>query len=70
MNGACMNSPSGSGDPEPGATAVREERAEQAALASLIRVAKLVEVDRLPLAAVDAALQGEWRRAVRLSQPY
>ena len=70
MNGACMNRPSGSDPPVPSANAVREERAEQAALAALIRVAKLVEVDRLPLAAIDAALQGEWRRAVRLSGPF
>ena len=70
MNGASMNRPSGSDDPAPSANAVREERAEQAALGALIRVAKLVDVDRLTPAAIDAALQGEWRRAVRLSQPF
>jgi len=70
MNGACMNRPSGSDDPAPGANAVREERAEQAALAALIRVAKLADIDRLPPAAIDAALQGEWRLAVRLSQRF
>jgi hypothetical protein len=55
-------------DPKFGAASVREERDEQAALASLIRVAKLVDLDRLGPAAIDAALAGEWRLAVRLSQ--
>ena len=55
-------------DAAAGAASVRAERAEQAALATLIRVAKLVEADRLPLAAIDAALHGEWRLAVRLSR--
>jgi hypothetical protein len=31
-------------------------------------VAKLAEADRLPTAAIDAALQGEWRLAVQLSR--
>lgn len=68
MNGACMNRPSGSSDvPAPGAAAVREERDEQAALAALIRVAKLADVERLSTAAIDAALAGQWRLALRLS---
>src|SRR3954451_14139955 len=69
MNGACMDSPPGSPGQGSGAAAVHESRAEQAALAALIRVAKQVEVDRLSPAAIDAALRGQWRLAVRLSRP-
>jgi hypothetical protein len=68
-NGACMNSPSGSSeDPGSGVAAVREERAEQAALSALLRVARLVDEDRLTPAVIDAALAGEWRLAVILSR--
>ena len=65
-NGACMRRPPGSQDPD----SVREERAEKAALAALIRVAKLTEVEHLEPTAVDAALRGQWRLAVRLSQKH
>jgi hypothetical protein len=68
-NGACMNTPSGSSeDPGSGVGSVREERAEQAALSSLLRVARLVDADRLAPAAIDAALAGQWRLAVILSR--
>jgi hypothetical protein len=63
-----MNTPSGSSDDSTsGAAAVYEERLEQSALAALIRVAKLAEVERLSSAAIDAALNGQWRLALRLS---
>jgi hypothetical protein len=63
-----MNSRSGPSDgPASGAAAIHEERLEQAALAALIRVAKLADVERLSAAAIDAALAGQWRLALRLS---
>ena len=64
-----MNSPSGSEGSPSGAAGVREERDEQAALAALIRVAKTVPVEHLPMPAIDAALRGQWRLAVRLCRP-
>jgi hypothetical protein len=63
-----MDGPSSCPEQVFGAAAVHEGRAEQAALAALIRVAKQVPVDRLSPAAIDAALRGQWRLAVQLSR--
>jgi hypothetical protein len=54
----------GQSSPAPtGRSELEEERADQAALAALIRVAKRCEDERLPVETIDAALFGHWRTA-------